>query len=233
MSGPTEFVRCSCGLLNNERTPDGKKYYYLFDGLGSIVGMTDSTGSEVNAYGYDPFGNINASYEKSGLNNPWKYAGGFYDSTTGLTKFGIRYYNPDTGRWTQRTPVGGSLQETLKANPYVYADNDPVNAVDPSGKGSCADTIGVAIVSLVSLAGTIAWEDSIVPAGLALLAAIPGIGDFLALIGGLILLAANIYAAETVIDFAFNSSDDACGWGWPHLNLFNGIDYWFWSQYLH
>jgi RHS repeat-associated protein len=110
-----------------------RQQYYLFDGLGSIVGMTDSTGSEVNAYGYDPFGNINASFEKSGLNNPWKYAGGFYDSTTGLTKFGIRYYNPDTGRWTQRTPVGGSLQETLKANPYVYAANDSVNEIDPSG----------------------------------------------------------------------------------------------------
>jgi RHS repeat-associated protein len=95
--------------------------------------MTDNSGSEVNAYGYDPFGNINASYEKSGLNNPWKYASGFYDSTTGLTKFGIRYYNPDSGRWTQRAPIGGSLQETLKANPYVYADNDPVDAADPSG----------------------------------------------------------------------------------------------------
>ncbi|GCE12152.1 hypothetical protein [Tengunoibacter tsumagoiensis] len=24
-AGTTEYVRCSCGLLNNERTPDGKK----------------------------------------------------------------------------------------------------------------------------------------------------------------------------------------------------------------
>jgi hypothetical protein len=63
------FVRCSCGLLNNGRTSSGK-YYYLFDGLGSIVGMTDSKGNEVNAYGYDPFGDVNASYTQSGLNNP-------------------------------------------------------------------------------------------------------------------------------------------------------------------
>ncbi|GCE11756.1 hypothetical protein [Tengunoibacter tsumagoiensis] len=47
-TGTTEYVRCSCGLLNNERTPDGKKYDYLFDGLDSVVGMTDSTGQEVN-----------------------------------------------------------------------------------------------------------------------------------------------------------------------------------------
>ena len=30
--------------------------------------------------------------------------------------------------------MGGSLQETIKANPYVYAGNDPVSEVDPSGK---------------------------------------------------------------------------------------------------
>ena len=53
-SGTTEYVRCSCGLLNSLHTPDGKKYYYLFDGEGSIVGVTDSTGTDVNRYDYDP-----------------------------------------------------------------------------------------------------------------------------------------------------------------------------------
>ncbi|GCE13350.1 RHS repeat-associated core domain-containing protein [Tengunoibacter tsumagoiensis] len=106
----------------------------MFDGLGSVVGMTNSAGQEVNAYKYDPYGNIISQQEQSSLNNPWKYAGGYYDSSTGLTKFGIRYYDPAVGRWTRRTPVGGSLQETLKGNPYVYADNNPVNEVDPRGR---------------------------------------------------------------------------------------------------
>jgi RHS repeat-associated protein len=75
--------------------------------------------------------------------NAWRYASGYYDVSTGLYKFGIRYYNPAIGRWTQRDPVGGSLQETVKANPYVYADDDPVNMTDPSGKVSptCLETI--------------------------------------------------------------------------------------------
>ncbi len=124
-SGTTHFVRCSCGLLNNERTPDGKKYYYLFDGLGSIVGMTDSSGKEVNGYVYDPFGQSVAQKEQSGLNNPWKFAGGYLDSSTNLYKFGTRYYDPSLGRWTQLDPVGAG---------YVYAGDDPVNAVDPSGE---------------------------------------------------------------------------------------------------
>ena len=29
------------------------------------------------------------------------------------------------------------MQETLKANPYVYADNDAVNEVDPDGAAAC------------------------------------------------------------------------------------------------
>ena len=131
-SGTTEYTRCSCGMLINERTPDGKKYYYLFDGLGSVIGMTDSTGAEVNRYGYDPYGVTLNKQEQSGINNHWRYAGGYLDNM-GIYKFGIRYYDPTTGRWSQATPVGGSLKETLKANPYEYAGDNPVNVVDPSG----------------------------------------------------------------------------------------------------
>ena len=86
----------------------------------------------MNTYQYDPYGNLTDS--TGSVSNPWMYAGGYYDSGTGLYKFGIRYYDPSTGRWTQRDPVGGSLQEMTKANPYVYADNDPVNMVDPTGR---------------------------------------------------------------------------------------------------
>jgi RHS repeat-associated protein len=76
--------------------------------------------------------------------NAWRYASGYYDVSTGLYKFGIRYYDAATGRWTQRDPVGGSLTETVKANPYVYAGDDPVNLVDPSGRLSIAAQFGKA-----------------------------------------------------------------------------------------
>lgn len=36
--------------------------------------------------------------------------------------------------------MGGSLQEATKPNPYVYAGDDPVNAVDPSGNISVEPT---------------------------------------------------------------------------------------------
>ncbi len=57
--------------------------------------------------------------------------------------------------------MGGSLQETTKPNPYVYAGDDPVNRVDPSGAFTCGGATAIvvalgvgtllAVLSVVSL----------------------------------------------------------------------------------
>jgi RHS repeat-associated protein len=36
--------------------------------------------------------------------NPFRYAGGYFDADTRLTKFGARYYDPNVGRWTHQDP---------------------------------------------------------------------------------------------------------------------------------
>jgi RHS repeat-associated protein len=166
----SHYVRCSCGLLNDERTPDGKKYSYLFDGLGSIVGMTDSTGNEVNRYDYDPYGVMLHQQEQSGLTNLFKFAGGQYRSSTGLYKFGERYYNPNLGRWTQQDPVGGSLGDLNAANRYTYANDDPANVVDPSGKTSWGILFGSCLASVVI--APFLWLGGILTAGGGIVAAI-------------------------------------------------------------
>ncbi len=74
-------------------------------------------GSEVNAY--DPYGNI--LNETTGVANPWQYAGGYFESSTGLVKFGTRYYNPALGRWTQQDPVAGVWAARIRSNRYLYA----------------------------------------------------------------------------------------------------------------
>ena len=32
------------------------RYYYLFDSLGSVIGLTDATGTLVESYRYSPYG---------------------------------------------------------------------------------------------------------------------------------------------------------------------------------
>ena len=130
-SGTTHFTRCSCGLLNNERLPGDHTYYYLLDGLSFIVGVTDSSGTKVNSYDYNPFGVM--LNQQEGVTNPFKFAGGYLDAS-GFEQFGVRYYSPSLGRWTQQDPVGGSLSDLNSANRYVYANDDTVYEVDPDGE---------------------------------------------------------------------------------------------------
>ena len=92
--------------------------------------------------------------ETQGQPNPFQYEGGYFESSTGLVKFGTRYYNPNLGRWTQQDPVGGSLGNADTLNRYLYVDDDPVNEVDPGGTDTLADCIISVIVTLVGMAGT-------------------------------------------------------------------------------
>ncbi len=116
---------------------------YLFDGLGSVVALTDGSGTVVNTYRYDPYGNVTPGASNS-VANSWQYTGGYLDSQTGLVKLGQRFYDPklgqrfydpSIGRWTQLDPLGGG---------YVYAGDTRVNFVDPSGLNFIDDLYQVA-----------------------------------------------------------------------------------------
>ncbi|TML58921.1 MAG: RHS repeat-associated core domain-containing protein, partial [Actinobacteria bacterium] len=39
----------------------GSNYYFLYDGLGSVVGIMDATGSVGKSYSYDAFGTTTVS----------------------------------------------------------------------------------------------------------------------------------------------------------------------------
>jgi len=105
----------------------------------SVVGVMDSSGNLVNGYVYDPFGNLFEQNET--VANPWQYASGYLDSTTGLYHFGARYYDPTLGRWTQQDPVAGQLSNPDSLNPYLYVNDSPVNKTDTSGKDCLTDLI--------------------------------------------------------------------------------------------
>ncbi|HLJ79918.1 MAG TPA: RHS repeat-associated core domain-containing protein, partial [Ktedonobacterales bacterium] len=69
-----------------------------------------------------------------GLTQPYRFASGYLDASTGYLKFGERYDDTTQGRWTQQDPVGGSLGNPSSVCRYLYAKDDPVNLVDPSGR---------------------------------------------------------------------------------------------------
>jgi RHS repeat-associated protein len=53
-----------------------------------------------------------------------------------------RWYNPATGTFTSSDTLGGTpIPATADANPYAYADGNPLTNTDPSGQG-CLDGLG-------------------------------------------------------------------------------------------
>ncbi len=131
--GTTHYTRDNKGALVAQRGPSAT-HYYLVDALGSVVGLTDSSGSLAATYRYEPYGKLVSS--TGSLSNPWRFAGGYFDSSTGFYKFGTRYYDPNVGRWTQPDPVSGCIDQPESLNPYVYVNSNPVNATDESGRFS-------------------------------------------------------------------------------------------------
>jgi RHS repeat-associated protein len=128
-TGSTYFTRTPEGELISERTPAGT-LYYLTDAIGSTIALTDASGAISNTYTYDPYGRITASTGTAP--NPYRFVGEYFDASTQLYKIGARYYDSATGRWTSQDPVVNVLNDHGN-NAYSYADDDPVNIVDPAG----------------------------------------------------------------------------------------------------
>jgi len=80
-----------------------------------------------------------------------------FESSTGFVTFGTRSYNPAWERLTQQDPVGGSLGDLNAANRYTYANDDPVNAVDPSGQACIYVVLAASLGLLAAALGALAF----------------------------------------------------------------------------
>ena len=74
------------------------------------------------------WGNVPQTRAESEISQPLRFAGQYHDSETGLHYNTFRYYDPNSGRFTQSDPIGlaGGL------NLYQYAPN-PLGWIDPWG----------------------------------------------------------------------------------------------------
>jgi len=117
-------------LLAMDRS--GTTSWYLPDGIGSTRKVTDTNGSIIAGYEYEAFGKVRSS--TGTLSNDVRFTGERTDQEAGLQFLRARHYDPEVGRFLQadKWPYDELLSQDL--NRYAYVRNDPVNAVDPSGR---------------------------------------------------------------------------------------------------
>ena len=101
------------------------RQYYLFNGHGDTVQLTNSVGNVIKNYEYDAFG-IEKNPDANDT-NPFRYCGEYFDKETGNIYLRARYYDPLTSRFISEDPA---RQGT---NWYIYANNNPILYIDPSG----------------------------------------------------------------------------------------------------
>ena len=94
------------------------------DERGSIVAVTNSSGTTLNVNGYDEYG-----IPSSGNVGRFQYTGQTWLPELGMYYYKARIYSPTLGRFLQTDPIGygGGM------NVYAYVGMDPVNFADPSG----------------------------------------------------------------------------------------------------
>jgi RHS repeat-associated protein len=103
-------------------------HYYHYDALGSVVAMTNSSGTVVQLYEYSVYGQVAAS--DADHPNRFMFTGREFDKDTGLYYYRARYYHPEIGRFLQTDPVGYDAGLNL----HGYCGNNPIIRIDPFGR---------------------------------------------------------------------------------------------------
>jgi RHS repeat-associated protein len=90
---------------------------------------TTSPAADVTHYEYGPFGELIRATGPMAKLNPFRFSTKYQDDETDLLYYGYRYYNPSTGRWLSRDPIG----ERGGRNLYAFVNNQPTVSCDKLG----------------------------------------------------------------------------------------------------
>lgn len=99
-----------------------------YDAKGNVSAVINSSDTIVAAYGYDVFGNTVS--ETGTLEQPYRFSTKRHYDGFGMVYYGYRFYQPSTGRWLTRDPIG----EEGGLNLYGFVGNNALNNRDSFGQ---------------------------------------------------------------------------------------------------
>lgn len=103
--------------------------YFHTDRLGSTVMTSDASGNIQSTVDYRPYG-------QPVQNDPGSapgYTGQYNDPATGLTYMRARYFDSNVGVFLSTDPVGSKAGDIGSFGRFVYANDNPLRFVDPTG----------------------------------------------------------------------------------------------------
>jgi RHS repeat-associated protein len=116
--------------------------FAAYDLNGNIAALVNATNGTVSAtYEYGPFGEALRVTGSASTNNPIRFSTKYTDIESDMLYYGYRYYNPNTGRWLSRDPIGdpglaistprrATFQQGQRQNLYLFAGNNALTIVD-------------------------------------------------------------------------------------------------------
>ena len=131
-AGGVGGLLCST-LMGENSTTDN--CYPAYDGNGNISAWLGASGNLLARMDYSPFGQLVAQYKFTGTGDTtlsrlhFGFSTKYTDSETGMLDYGLRIYNPVTGGWPSKDPIG----EVGGLNLYGFVGNDGVDRFDRLG----------------------------------------------------------------------------------------------------
>jgi len=118
---------------------EGNAVWYVADEQFNVVALTDGAGAVLERYEYGDYGepfvtDASGDYRGSSYHgNAYMFTGRRWEPEIGFYFYRARYYDPYTGRFVSRDPIGIWGDPAGLGNGYAYAGNNPWTFVDPTG----------------------------------------------------------------------------------------------------
>lgn len=143
---PEYFIYGPLGMI--AQTDLSHKKIIVRDHLNSTRMVVDEQLNLLASYAYDTFGTLSVIYESTPQVFDYLYTGQEWDATIELYNFKSRFYFSDIGRF-------GAVDAGQQFySPYIYAGNNPIIFIDPSGNfsiGNFFSAIAGAIIGAVEI----------------------------------------------------------------------------------
>lgn len=147
------------GIAESQNRSTGT-FYMRHDRQNSVSAVYDATGKEHYSYTYSAWGVSTAKASTTdGQTSIFGYTGQYKDPVlSGRLALRERSYDPGNRRFTSPDPEHPA-NDSPNQSPYAYANNDPLNQSDPSGRCPLCISAGIgAVIGGAIEGGIYGWQ---------------------------------------------------------------------------